>query len=130
MQVYAPYQYPEPKLFEPFQLSSDRQVAITARYHHKVDNRDVIMQIPVTADAPLLGRTDGALLIDLWSNDEERDWLASTVFVMNEGQAHLDRISIFGDWRLRGLFALMIVVAQELMGWSKTLSGLNQAEVW
>ena len=130
MHIYAPYQYPAPELFEHFQLSPDRHVAITARYHRNVDDRDLVMQIPVTADAPLRDDPDGALLIDVWSDDEERDWLASTVFVMNEDQARLERISIFGDWQSRGLFALMIIVAQELMGWSRTLSGLDQAEVW
>ena len=130
MQVYAPYQYPEPELFEPFLLSPDRQVAFTARYHRKVDGRDLIMQIPVTDDAPLRDGPDGTLLIDVWTVGDERDWLASTVFVMNEDQAHLERISIFGNWRSRGLFALMIVVAQELTGWSRTLSGLDQAQVW
>ena len=130
MKIYAPYQYPDPELFEVLSLDQGNRIAVTARYHRVEDGRDLLAHVPVYLDAPLKNAPDGALLIDIWSDDDDRDWLASTVFVMNEDVAELAQSRVFGGWQGVGLLPLMIVVAQELTGWTRKMSGLERVEVW
>lgn len=130
MIIYSPNEYPSPEYYHQLDYSADEPLSISARYHQIDGAIDSYVHLNQLNNPVLRYHDDGALLLDIWTTDRDRDWVASTIFFVTGDDMALREARTFGRWRDRGLICLMTVVAQRLTGWSKQTSSHRWVDVW
>ncbi|WP_107497011.1 hypothetical protein [Thalassobius sp. I31.1] len=127
MQIYAPYQYPDPEIFRPVSIGKDTELFITIRFHTCAEEKDFIMDVNPDTLGILKDIPHGNLLIDLWSDDTGEDWIASTVFKATSDTLELAESRAFGKWRNMGLVNLMTIRAQDVTGWTREIFEMERS---
>ena len=127
MQIYAPYQYPDPEMFRAVSIGKETEVFITVRFHTCADGKDFLMDVNPDTHGILKDIPHGNLLIDLWSDDSGDDWIASTVFVATSDSLELAVSRAFGKWRNMGLVNLMAIRAQDVTGWTREIFEMDRS---
>lgn len=130
MIIYPPNEYPAPLHYHALIYSTEGSLSVSARYHTVERGEDQYTHLDQLIDPVLRHQNGGALLIDVWTDDIERDWVASTAFFITGDDLALREARTFGQWRDRGLVCLMTSVAQNLTGWGKQVSGHRWVDVW
>lgn len=130
MIIYAPHEYPAPQHYHQLDYTFDEPLSVSVRYHNIDGGNDIFQHVDQITDPILRYHDDGALLLDVWNNDNDRDWVASTIFFIDGNHLALREARTFGRWRDKGLVHLMTVVAQTLTGWTKQTSGHRWVDVW
>ncbi|MEP4151976.1 MAG: hypothetical protein ABJL73_11755 [Lentilitoribacter sp.] len=127
MQIYAPFEYPDPIYFSPVSVDDGREAFITVRFHTVTEGADFIMDVNPYVPGILTELPHGNLLIDMWSDNAGDDWIASTVFKVTSETIELAESRVFGDWRDNGLIDLMAVYAQITTGKTRALIGMERS---
>lgn len=129
MIIYAPNEYPTPLYHVELPCAASEPLTMSVRHHVIVGAEDQFMHFDQLTVPVLKYTDDGALLLDVWANDNT-DWIASTIFVLSGDHLALREARTFGRWRNMGLVHLMTSVAQNLTGWTKQTSGHRWIDVW
>ncbi|WP_039017565.1 hypothetical protein [Halocynthiibacter namhaensis] len=127
MQIYAPYQYPDPEMFCAVNVGKDTKAFITIRFHTCAEGKDFIMDVNPDTHDILKDIPHGNLLIDLWSDAAGDDWIASSVFKVTSDTLELSESRAFGDRRNSGLIDLMATRAQNITGNARGLTGMERS---
>lgn len=127
MQIYVPYQYPDPEMFRAVSIGHETEMFITVRFHTCADGSDFIMDVNPDTHGILKDIPHGNLLIDLRSDDGGDDWIASTVFIVTSDSLELAESRAFDKWHNMGLVNLMAVRAHNVTGWTCELFDLDRS---
>lgn len=119
-----------PFLIEPITLAHDLTLYCSIRFMSSEYPAHEPLNISPNAEAVLNRDAQGVLLIDLWTDEEGTHNIGSTAFTVGREIITLDQHSISGDWTGAGLLFLMLAMAQNLMGWSRYVVGVNDLGGW
>lgn len=119
-----------PFLIEPITLAHDLTLYCSIRFVSAQYQPQEPLNISPRAEAVLDRDAQGALFIDLWADEDGTHNFGSTTFTVGREIITLDKHAISGDWTGAGLLFLMIAMAQNLMGWSRYIVGVNDLGGW
>ena len=117
-----------PFLIEPISLAPDLTLHCSVRFISALYPPHEPLNVSPSAEAVLDRDVEGVLFIDLWADANGRTKFGGTAFTIGREIITLDQHGISGQWTGAGLLFLMIAMAQNLMGWSRYVVGVNELE--
>lgn len=121
---------PQPLLIEPLHLTNDTILSISIRFHPEGEADDYIIHYFPTDEGIFNNDDVGYLYLDVWSVSDPDRLIANVTLLAEEDLFAVREIFVDPEWINRGLISYMLANAQNLSGWSRTISGVEWFNTW